>query len=113
MPLKYKDICSWHERCFVRKHNELYNHLKTCLVLSMKKNDRQLRIQSVAQEISRYIDKRPNAAETVEGVTSWWISRQRIEESVEVVENALEYLVAQKTLVKRSLGRRTLYMKAK
>ncbi len=78
----------------------------------MKQKERQQRIQSVAHEISRYINKRPNAAETVEGVTNWWISRQRIEESVEVVENALEYLVAQKTLVKRSLGRRTLYMKA-
>jgi hypothetical protein len=78
----------------------------------MKRRDRQQRIQSVAQEISRYINKRPNAAETAEGVTNWWISRQRIEESVELVENALEYLVAQKALVKRSLGSQTLYMKA-
>ncbi|MEM7358183.1 MAG: hypothetical protein AAF431_03685 [Pseudomonadota bacterium] len=79
----------------------------------MTKKDRENRIRDVAQEISRYINKRPNAAETAEGVTNWWISRQRIEESIEVVENALEYLVAQKKLVKRSLGRRTLYMKAK
>ena len=79
----------------------------------MNKTERQLRIQSVATEISRYITKRPNAAETAEGVTNWWISRQRIEESVEVVENALEYLVAEKSLVKRELGKQTLYMKAK
>ena len=79
----------------------------------MKTQEQKQRIKSVAQEISRYIEKRPNAAETVEGVTNWWISRQRIEESVEVVENALEYLVARDLLVKRSLGRQTLYMKAK
>lgn len=79
----------------------------------MNKTERQLRIQSVAKEISRYINKRPNAAETAEGVTNWWISRQRIEESVELVENALEYLVSRKTLVKRGLGKQTLYMKAK
>lgn len=79
----------------------------------MTKKDRENRIRDVAQEISRYINKRPNAAETAEGVTNWWISRQRIEESIEIVENALEYLVQQKKLVKRSLGRRTLYMKAK
>ncbi|MBX2848322.1 MAG: hypothetical protein KTR16_08380 [Acidiferrobacterales bacterium] len=79
----------------------------------MTKKDREKRIKDVAAEINRYIVRRPNAAETAEGVTNWWISRQRIEESIEVVENALEYLVIQKKLVKRSLGRRTLYMKAK
>lgn len=79
----------------------------------MNNSDRRQRIQSVANEISKYINKRPNAAETAEGVANWWISRQRIEESVEIVENALEYLVAQRTLVKRNLGQRTLYMKAK
>jgi len=79
----------------------------------MNQSDRQHRIRSVAQEISKYINKRPNAAETVEGVTNWWISRQRIEESIEVVENALEYLVGQQVLVKRNLGNQTLYMKAK
>jgi hypothetical protein len=79
----------------------------------MTSKDHENRIKSVAREIDKYINKRPNAAETVEGVTNWWISRQRIEESIEVVENALEYLVIQKKLVKRSLGARTLYMKAK
>ncbi len=69
-------------------------------------------IESVAGEISDYINKRPNAAETAEGIAKWWIPRQRIEESVEVVEKALEFLVIEKKIVKRNFGDQTLYSKA-
>jgi hypothetical protein len=54
----------------------------------MNNTELQQHVQAVAQEISTYIDKRPNAAETVEGVTNWWISRQRFAESAAVVESA-------------------------
>lgn len=67
-------------------------------------------IQSLAQELLRYLQKRPNAAETLDDVTQWWASRQPDDESTDIVEDALEYLVANKSIVKRSLGKRTLYM---
>ena len=69
-------------------------------------------IKSFAQEISRYIAKRPNAAETVEGVSKWWLARQRFEDSIEIVQLALDYLVDRDVLIKRSVGNKTLYMRA-
>lgn len=49
-------------------------------------------LENVADAISRYISSRPNATETVEGVAKWWLVRQRYEDSVEVVQDALNYL---------------------
>lgn len=55
------------------------------------KNDKS-KIISVANEIKRYLVKTPNAAETVDGIARWWLSRQRFEDSVELVQAALDYL---------------------
>lgn len=49
-------------------------------------------LEDVANAINRYISTRPNATETVEGVARWWLVRQRYEDSVEVVQQALNYL---------------------
>lgn len=55
------------------------------------KNDKS-KIISIANEIKRYMVKTPNAAETVDGIARWWLSRQRFEDSVELVQAALDYL---------------------
>lgn len=49
-------------------------------------------LEDVARAIRRYISSRPNATETVEGVARWWLVRQRYEDSVETVQEALNYL---------------------
>lgn len=49
-------------------------------------------LEDVANAIRRYISSRPNATETVEGVARWWLVRQRYEDSVEIVQQALNYL---------------------
>jgi hypothetical protein len=51
--------------------------------------------QIVAREILRYLQRFPNAAETLEGIASWWVPRQRIYEAREVVERAVKLLVDQ------------------
>lgn len=51
--------------------------------------------QDVAREILQYLQRFPNAAETLEGIASWWVPRQRIYESREVVERAVRLLVDQ------------------
>ena len=49
-------------------------------------------VSKVADEIIRYLDAHENAADTLEGVAQWWISRQRIQEALEQVQKALDFL---------------------
>jgi hypothetical protein len=66
-----------------------------------------------AGAIQRYLADRPNAAETVEGVARWWLSRQRHADTVELVERALAYLERQGQVVRFHLaGGITLYRRA-
>lgn len=50
------------------------------------------RVSNVAQEIEHYLESHPQAADSLEGIASWWISRQRIRSELEVVRAALERL---------------------
>lgn len=50
---------------------------------------------AVANEILHYLKRFPNAAETMDGIASWWIPRQRIHEKREIVERAVQKLVRQ------------------
>jgi Fe2+ or Zn2+ uptake regulation protein len=55
--------------------------------------EKQAQISETADAIERYLYTRPQAAETVEGIARWWLHRQRYEDSVEVVQQALDVLV--------------------
>jgi hypothetical protein len=50
-------------------------------------------VQAVAIEIVRYLREHAEAADTVEGVARWWLTRQRYEEAVATVERAISLLV--------------------
>jgi len=50
------------------------------------------RVDSVAREIERYLESHPYAADSLEGITTWWVSKQRIRYELEVVRAALEQL---------------------
>lgn len=50
------------------------------------------RVGSVAREIERYLELHPQAADSLEGIATWWISKQRIRSELEVVRAALEQL---------------------
>jgi hypothetical protein len=50
-------------------------------------------IEKIAQEIQLYLFKHPNAADTLEGITKWWLQRLRYEETTEIVHKALQYLI--------------------
>lgn len=60
-------------------------------------------IAEVARQIERYLDAHPNAADSAEGILRWWLTRQRYEESVGKVLQALEQLLQQGTVCKRVL----------
>lgn len=50
-------------------------------------------VLTVASEIQRYLLNHPNAADSSEGVLRWWLKKQRYEDSMDIVQRALELLV--------------------
>lgn len=50
-------------------------------------------IELISEEIQRYLRNHPNAADSVEGIARWWLTRQRYEEATAAVEKALEILI--------------------
>ena len=73
----------------------------------------QINVLEAASAIQRYLAVRPNAAETVEGVAQWWLSRQRREDTVDLARRALEHLEAQGQVVRFQLaGGKTMFRRA-
>jgi hypothetical protein len=48
-----------------------------------------------AEEILRYFTRHPQAADTLEGVARWRLLEDRVQRSVEGINDALDWLVAQ------------------
>lgn len=51
-------------------------------------------IARLAAEVVRYLRRHPGAADTVEGIAEWWVAKQRLEDTLERVQAAVERLVA-------------------
>jgi hypothetical protein len=72
---------------------------------------------SNAAEVERavlgYLNKHPQAADTLDGITSWWLPQQRYETARERIEDALTRLVNSGVLRRQSLpGGELLYQLA-
>ena len=48
--------------------------------------------ETLSRQILDYLQKHPEAGDTLEGIASWWLEQQRIEQLVEEVAEALELL---------------------
>ncbi len=69
---------------------------------------------ALAQEIKKYLRAYPRAADTVEGVARWWLTRQRYEEALKRVQDALDLLVEQGVVTKRiAAGGKVVYFSAR
>lgn len=55
----------------------------------------------IADEILAYLVKHPEAQDTLEGITEWWLLEQCIRSAVAEVDGALRSLVADDLLMKR------------
>jgi len=55
-------------------------------------------------EIMRYLDAHPHAADTVEGITRWWLDPALGALSIDVLEQALAVLVERGLVERNSLG---------
>jgi Fe2+ or Zn2+ uptake regulation protein len=48
--------------------------------------------EKLAREILSYLREHPHSGDSVEGISRWWVMRQRISESVYAVLQVLEHL---------------------
>lgn len=68
-------------------------------------------VDRLAGEILRYLRHHSSASDTAEGITQWWIKRQRLEDTLIWVQSALDRLVAESRLETRTtLDGRLLYL---
>jgi hypothetical protein len=58
----------------------------------------------IAQAVVRYLEAHPYAADTVEGITRWWLGPGLGNAPPDALEQALETLVASRHVVRDSLG---------
>ena len=58
-------------------------------------------VRAIAREIERHFEAHPNAADTLEGIRSWWLTRERSQESLEQTQRAL-CLLEQRGLVAKT-----------
>lgn len=56
---------------------------------------REAVVLALADEIAGYLDSHPDAADSAEGILTWWLARQRYAQTKRNVEQALEYLTEQ------------------
>ena len=58
-------------------------------------------VRSVAAEIMRYLQERPMASDSLDGITHWWLVQQAIEKNLSLVEQALEELAKEGKISKQ------------
>ena len=47
----------------------------------------------ISKQILNYLKKNPAAADTLEGITDWWLKLERVDQAVDKVAEALEVLI--------------------
>lgn len=51
-------------------------------------------VEYLSEQILRYLLKHPEAGDSMEGIAEWWLMLQRIEDEVDNVKAALDFLVS-------------------
>jgi hypothetical protein len=62
------------------------------------------KLPELAHHILRYLREHPEAQDTVEGITVWWVSERAIKHWLPQVRSSLATLVAQGYLAKQKMG---------
>ena len=58
-------------------------------------------VLSIAAEIMTYLQQRPMASDSLDGITHWWLVQQAIVKNRKLVEQALEQLTREGKVVER------------
>jgi hypothetical protein len=70
-------------------------------------------VNTVAEEIARYLREHPDAADSFEGIRQWWLPRVRFQEATAQIEAALEELLEHGIVVRQVMPDGTiLYRRA-
>ena len=69
--------------------------------------------EQVANAILAYLAEAPDAMDTADGVTEWWLMRQHVRDEVEVVTRVLDQLVARGALEAFEAGPQKRYRLAR
>jgi hypothetical protein len=70
-------------------------------------------VKHIAEAITRYMNGQGRSADTLEGITRWWITGQRLIEAEEDVREAIESLCHRGLVQRRTLADGTvLYWRA-
>lgn len=56
-------------------------------------SNEEQKAEVLAQDILRYLERNPQAGDTLEGIAQWWLAQQFIDRLVDDVADALESLV--------------------
>ncbi len=68
-------------------------------------------VLAIADAIVSHLATRPESADTVEGIARWWLPNKRYENSIELVQQALDYLEQRGCVIKFMAASTPLYRK--
>ncbi len=60
--------------------------------------------KKIAREIMSYLREHPHSGDSVEGISLWWVMRQRITESIYAVQQVLEHLQSAGLIYERRMA---------
>jgi hypothetical protein len=72
-------------------------------------NNSQDSVGSIAEQVLSYLSRHPEAKDTIEGITEWWLLEQRIHVAEMVVKKALADLVDRGLIVQNRAGDGKVY----
>ena len=58
------------------------------------------RDQKISERIMKYLQERPYACDTLEGISQFWMEFERVDQSVDAVKNVLDILVEKGAVIK-------------
>jgi len=69
--------------------------------------------QEICRLILNYLQKNPKAGDTLEGIARWWLEFERIEVSVDKVQDALDSLLEEGKVRMRKARDGTIFYKTR
>ena len=65
-------------------------------------NDVPETVQDTVEDILKYLRDHPQARDTLDGILDWWLLRERYRQKRALVQDALEYMVEQSLVARRT-----------
>ena len=59
--------------------------------------------EDIARIILNYLSKNPDAGDTLEGISKWWLNREKIDVAVDEIAGVLEALIKEGLIEKQTM----------